>query len=152
VIAFLILVSACDFGIRGIDIPLAPNVFLDAGASIDASQASAGADGATAADLAAPGLNSPAPDMLMLPSTVGDACNAACGGGLDCMTWLPTGYCSKACSEESDCPTGSSCGDIGGDMHYCLLDHGDADCVRMDLLCRDCGHKVCAPASFCDGC
>jgi hypothetical protein len=90
------------------------------------------------------------PDLLPLLQKVGDPCSGACGAGLTCMTWVAAGYCSQTCNP-SPCPTGSSCVDIGGGAHYCLLNE-DGNCARQDLQCRDCGANVCAPPSFCGHC
>jgi hypothetical protein len=49
------------------------------------------------------------------------------------------------------CPMGSTCIDIGGGAHYCLLNY-NGGCMRSDLSCRDCGASVCGPRNFCGGC
>jgi len=91
-------------------------------------------------------------DLSTLPAHVGDACDGQCDDGLTCMTWVPAGYCSRACTSDKDCPTGSSCTDLGDRGVFCLVDSNGGSCARADLRCIDCGAKVCGPSSFCDGC
>jgi hypothetical protein len=100
---------------------------------------------------APPDLATPSPDLTVLPMNVGDPCVGACGAGLTCMSWVPTGYCSKSCTGDGDCPGNASCVDIGNGNLFCLLDAGGG-CMRSELSCRDCGHEVCGPKSFCSGC
>lgn len=109
-------------------------------------------DGFDVVDLASrPDLGSVMPDLSTVPGHVGDACTGACGSGLTCMTWVPAGYCSRMCNGPADCPSGSSCVDIGGQGQFCLGDdHGG--CARADLRCIDCSANVCGPPSLCDAC
>jgi hypothetical protein len=152
----LVVLPACRFGVHGVDLPAGTAVGPDAqdGGPVP------GEDLASA-DLSAMGgsvdLPSP-PDLLAPPpAQVGAACNGSCGGGLTCMTWVGSGYCSTTCKTDGDCPTGSSCHGNGGDpkeskTSYCLVDYDASTCTGSGLSCRDCGANVCAPASFCDGC
>jgi hypothetical protein len=150
--ACVVLLAGCSFRVPGVDVQLAPaqeagpGSFDGAVALVDASTQSI-----VPIDMAGPLLP---PDMSKMPppapGNVGDACLGTCGGGLTCMPWGLAGYCTKPCGM---CPVGSRCADIGGGMHYCLLDtSADDTCQRNDLMCRNCGGHVCALATFCDEC
>jgi hypothetical protein len=150
----VLLVGACNFTVAGVD----SHGTVDAGTTPPASTppgVTPTLDLATPADLmTAPDLYTPMPDLLPLPDKVGDECAGSCGGGLTCMNWVPSGYCSESCDGSNNaCPPGSSCVDTGGGSRYCLVNaNGDSKCMRPDLSCRDCGASVCGPSSFCGGC
>jgi hypothetical protein len=153
------LAGACQFGVDGLMLATAPSDGSTADGAISITDPSdlAGTDSATSSsspDLLAPDLSptTTPPDMTALPSIVGDTCTGQCANGLTCMTWVPAGYCSQPCNGGANaCPSGSSCVDIGGGSHYCLIDE-NGGCSRSDLKCRDCGPSVCGPPSFCGGC
>lgn len=141
-VALVVITSGCQFAIDG----LAPSA--DPGAPPSA----AAHDGFDVGDLASRfDLATTMPDLSTRPGNVGDSCSGQCASGLTCMTWVPAGYCSRTCTVPADCPTGSSCVDVGGGALYCLLDE-NGGCARPDIRCIDCGAKVCGPSSFCDGC
>ena len=80
---------------------------------------------------------------------VGDACtsNTECGSGLYCEPTIFTGgYCTADCNDgASDCPSGSTCFDIGdGDPYQiCFQDCvADTDC-RAGYFCD--GDNSCIP-------
>jgi hypothetical protein len=150
-LACVVLLSACSFRVPGIDVEVAPGPTDAAGPPavdgappplVDASMPHAPIDmiSATSPDMA---------QSLPPGENVGDACVGVCGGGFFCMPWVLAGYCTKSCGT---CPLGSRCADIGGGMHYCLLEEGPEGCRRNDLECRDCGGQVCAPSLLCHEC
>ena len=67
-----------------------------------------------------------------------ERCND-CGSGLYCESGFDGGYCTGDCaSTSSDCPTGSTCFDIGSDDPYeiCFLDCTEAvGCERAGYVC-----------------
>ena len=72
---------------------------------------------------------------------LGAACvtPADCGDGLYCETFAG-GYCTSDCNEgASECPSGSTCFDIGVDnepYQICFLDcSSDTDCGRDGYIC-----------------
>jgi hypothetical protein len=147
------LLAGCSFRVPGVDVPVTPTAGQEAGPALsDAAVVIVDASMRPTAplDMMGPLLT---PDMskpLPPPENVGDTCAGACGGGLTCMSWGLAGYCTKTCGM---CPPGSRCADVGGDLRYCLLETAPGGaCDRNDLVCRDCGGQVCAPANFCDGC
>ncbi|HEX9101982.1 MAG TPA: hypothetical protein VF997_07260 [Polyangia bacterium] len=156
-IALFVLVAGCNFAVHGFDVPSVGSPSGGTGGAAGGG-AGGGGGGGTTADMA---LGAPSdlaqatpPDLTRLPALVGDACSGQCDGGLQCMTWVPNGYCSRTCdSATNPCPTGSSCVDTGGGARYCLVDtNGGGNCARSDLTCRDCGASVCGPPGFCSGC
>ncbi len=141
VIALVAMTSACQFSIRGTAMP-----------ADDAAPPAPAQDGFAAVDLAARlDLGAGPADLSTPPAHVGDACSGACASGLTCMTWVPAGYCSRACGSAADCPQGSSCVEVSGGAQYCLVDD-TSGCARPDLTCIDCGASVCGPPSLCDPC
>lgn len=70
---------------------------------------------------------------------VGDGCasNNDCGSGLYCESGFTGGYCTGSCVDvDSDCPTGSTCFDVGGEAQICFKDcTADADCGRSGYVC-----------------
>lgn len=88
-------------------------------------------------------------------SSVGGSCedDDDCADDLSCVRSVGTtsyvgGYCTRACSEESACPTGSGCAfnEVEGRQCY-LACNGDEDC-RNGYRCRQIfgqGPIVCAP-------
>ena len=101
----------------------------------------------------------PPPDAGPPPSSVGEPCRGDmdCTGGADtCVDELPGGYCSTFCGGGMECPTGSSCIEVGMGTQLCLADCDPAaggDQCRAGYGCADIG--VCIPGceddADCDG-
>ena len=142
-ILLVALISGCSFAVQEIDVP------SPSGPNPEANRVDGGAIvGGTAIDMvivATTDMTQVAPpDMTMVPALVGDTCTTECAADLTCMTWVPNGYCSRTCDNDSNpCATGSSCVDIGNGTHYCLLDqHGQ--CARPEShLPRLRRHRLC---------
>ena len=157
--AVILFASACNFLVDGVTTGTVTGSEDLGSPPVDAAMSTADLATSPTVDLATPSTADlampPKGDLAMPPppTNVGDACSGPCGPGLMCMNWVPAGYCSKMCKKANDCPTGSTCVDVGLPMNYCLLDaNADGSCARSDVSCRNCQAQVCGPSTFCDAC
>lgn len=91
------------------------------------------------------GMDAGTPDAgTVKKAPVGSACtaNSQCTTGECRILGFPNGYCTKSCSANSDCPSGSRCGadpnDSSGTSKVCLeacAPAGSAASCRTDYVC-----------------
>ena len=97
-------------------------------------------------------------DAGMGEGTVGVACGseADCTAPTDiCLSdpdFLPGGYCSRACVDDSECPGGSTCVQLGGGEAYCMLSCDPASTERQCRAGYGCASGAVLPPVCVAGC
>jgi serine protease len=133
-----------DFFEDGERFGLYRSVDAAAAVTVRAGQTSSGIDFALLAS-AAPAASAP----------VGDPCagDSDCSGG-SCDTTMPGGYCTAACDDQTPCPAGSDCFDVGT-ARECLMSctgTGQANCRSQYACWQGTTSDACFPSCTLIGC
>jgi hypothetical protein len=162
----LALAAGCTFAVHGLEEASGPVVVPGGDQPLPEGGGDAPPDLAQApADLAltpAPDMSQPPPlppDMTPAqPRAIGDPCtsDAQCGSKRVCLDHVgfgparidfPSGYCSKSCDSDNQCPGDSSCQRLLLGVYYCTAECPPAQCRQSYRCCPS--NNQCNPLSMC---
>ncbi len=161
IVVLIATLTGCNFAVQGFVPPSGGGAAQPGGqvpvASDDAGAASPDLDTPTNPTNPAPPNPSPSTPL----GALGDGCDPAhpCDAALTCFTSLgagpnstqfPGGYCSRACSNNSPCPSGSECAALKGGS-ICVV-HCSDTCRAMYTCCKsNLDSDSCVPDGACGG-